>query len=117
MTGTKASKHIVVCLFAFWGTFLIVLILQCNVFTDGQLNGILLIYLSIHFITGHSKPMCALLSRLVRVEHVYATVLLDETMYARISKEIDKKFDLNKEQHLRNLIRYVYVSFFLYLTQ
>ena len=61
--------------------------------------------------------MCALLARLVRVEHVYATVLLDETMYARISKEIDKKFDLNKEQHLRNLIRYVYVSLFLYLTQ
>ena len=24
MTGIKASKHIVVCLFAFWGTFLIV---------------------------------------------------------------------------------------------
>ena len=61
--------------------------------------------------------MCALLARLVRVEHVYATVLLDETMHARISKEIDKKFDLNKEQHLRNLIRYVYVSLFLYLTQ
>ena len=51
--------------------------------------------------------MCALLARLVRVEHVYATVLLDETMHARISKELDKKFDLNKEQHLRNLIRYV----------
>ena len=42
MTGIKASKHIVACLFAFWGTFLIVLILQCNVFTDGQLHDILL---------------------------------------------------------------------------
>ena len=66
---------------------------------------LLLIYLSIHFITGHSKPMCALLARLVRVEHVYATILADEMMYARISKELDKRFDLSKEQHLRNLIR------------
>ena len=49
--------------------------------------------------------MCALLARLVRVEHVYATILADEMMYARISKELDKRFDLSKEQHLRNLIR------------
>ena len=61
--------------------------------------------------------MCALLAKLVRVEHVYATILADEMMYARISKELDKRFDLSKEQHLRNLIRYVYVSLFLYLTQ
>ncbi|PAV19564.1 UDP-Glycosyltransferase glycogen phosphorylase [Pyrrhoderma noxium] len=74
MTGIKASKHIVACLFAFW---------------------------------GHTKPMCALLAKLVRVEHVYATILADEIMYARISKEIDKRFDLSKEQHLRNLIRIV----------
>ena len=60
--------------------------------------------------------MCALLAKLVRVEHVYATVFVDETIYDKTSKEMDKRFDL-KEQNLRNLIRYVYVSLFLYLTQ
>ena len=50
--------------------------------------------------------MCALLAKLVRVEHVYATVFVDETIYDKTSKEMDKRFDL-KEQNLRNLIRYV----------
>ena len=52
--------------------------------------------------------MCALLAKLVRVEHVYATVFVDETMLAKTIKETDKRFDLNKEQNLRNLIRYIY---------
>ncbi|PAV19566.1 UDP-Glycosyltransferase glycogen phosphorylase [Pyrrhoderma noxium] len=74
MTGIKASKHIAVFLFPFW---------------------------------GHTKPMCALLAKLVRVEHVYATIFVDETMLAKTIKETDKRFDLNKEQNLRNLIRIV----------
>ena len=52
--------------------------------------------------------MCALLAKLVRVEHVYATVFVDESIYEKTSKETDKRFDLDKEQHLRNLIRYIY---------
>ncbi|PAV19567.1 UDP-Glycosyltransferase glycogen phosphorylase [Pyrrhoderma noxium] len=56
---------------------------------------------------GHTKPMCSLLAKLVRVEHVYATVFVDESIYDKTSKETDKRFDLSKEQHLRNLIRIV----------
>ena len=52
--------------------------------------------------------MCALLAKLVRVEHVYATIFVDETMLAKTIKDTDKRFDLNKEQNLRNLIRYIY---------
>ena len=52
--------------------------------------------------------MCSLLAKLVRVEHVYATVFVDESIYEKTSKETDKRFDLDKEQHLRNLIRYIY---------
>ena len=49
--------------------------------------------------------MCALLAKLVRVEHVYATIFVGVPFFEKANKEVDAQFS-KEEANLRKRIRY-----------
>lgn len=54
---------------------------------------------------GHTKPLLALLARLIRIRPIHATVLIGEPLYPRVIGEIDRHFT-EEEKDLKKLIRY-----------
>lgn len=54
---------------------------------------------------GHAKSACALVTKIVRLGRVHATILTPESFYDRIKTEVARNFVPGKEDDLRDLIR------------
>ena len=58
---------------------------------------------------GHTKPLCALLARLIRIRPFYATMFTADSLYPQVLEEINRQFAAGEED-LKKLIRYVFTD-------
>ncbi|KAL5488481.1 hypothetical protein ACEPAI_6599 [Sanghuangporus weigelae] len=56
---------------------------------------------------GHTKPLCALLAKIVRLRRVYATLFTDVRSREKVLDEIERQFSGSNEEELKGLIRVV----------
>ncbi|OCB90742.1 UDP-Glycosyltransferase/glycogen phosphorylase [Sanghuangporus baumii] len=56
---------------------------------------------------GHTKPLCALLAKIVRLRRVYATLFTDVMSREKVLDEIERQFSGSNEEELKGLIRVV----------
>ena len=56
---------------------------------------------------GHTRPLCTLASRMIKLRSVDITFFTSRQMYARVTKEISRNFE-DGEENVKNRIRYNY---------
>lgn len=54
---------------------------------------------------GHTKPLCALLAKIIRVKQINITLFAAENMHEKAVQEVDRQFNLEEEKSLRDWIR------------
>lgn len=54
---------------------------------------------------GHTKPLCALLGKIVRIRRVHITLFTSYALYDRVIAEVGIQFVPEGEEDLKKLIR------------
>ena len=56
-------------------------------------------------LSGHTKPLCALLARMVRIRPIHATICTSVGMRPQVVAEVERQFVSGEDADLKQLIR------------
>ena len=60
-------------------------------------------------LSGHTKPLCALLARMVRIRPIHATICTSVGMRPQVVAEVERQFVSGEDADLKQLIRCVQI--------